>query len=140
MTDLEKVRQWLLSYPKWEEGGLLYIDYTDAVPGNAGLYPSGLEMVSRREDVLGNVTVQNRYHFALYRVVTGQEDNTQNAQWLMEFQQWVQSQSVAGLAPQFGDEPARERMRAEKGKLKEASQTGTGTYMVTLTAEFIKHY
>ena len=38
MTDLEKVRQWLLSYPKWEEGGVLYVDHTDAVPGNGGLY------------------------------------------------------------------------------------------------------
>ena len=140
MTDLEKVRQWLLGYPAWEEGKLLYIDYTDAVPGNAGLYPNGLEEVSRKTDVLGNVTVQNRYHFALYRVVDGQEDNTENAAWLMAFQKWVQSQSAAGLAPQFGDEPARERIRAEKGKLKEASQTGTGTYVVTLTAEFTNYY
>lgn len=140
MTDLEKVQAWLLTYPQWEEGKLLYVDYTDAVPGNTGLYPGGLEEVSRKSDVLGNVTVQNRYHFALYRVVTAAEDNAANAQWLMEFQKWVQGQSAAGLAPQFGDEPARERIRAEKGKLKEVSQTGTGTYVVTLTAEFVKYY
>ena len=140
MTDLEKVQQWLLTYPQWEEGGLLYVDYTDAVPGNAGLYPNGLEEISRKTDVLGNVTVQNRYHFALYRVVTATEDNTGSAQWLLEFQKWVQSQSAAGLAPQFGDEPAQEWIRAEKGKLKEVSQTGTGTYVVTLTAEFVKYY
>ena len=40
MTDLEKVKNWLLTFPQWEEGGQLYVDYTDAVPGNAGLYPA----------------------------------------------------------------------------------------------------
>lgn len=140
MTDLEKVRQWLLTYPQWDAGGLLYIDYTDAVPGNLGLYPTGLEEISHREDVLGGITVKNRYHFALYRVAARQEDNTQDALWLLEFQKWVQSQSAAGLAPTFGDEPKQERLRAEKGKLKEVSQTGTGTYVVTLTAEFVKYY
>jgi len=139
MTDLEKLRQWLVTYPKWDEAQL-HIDYTDALPGNLGLYPAGLEEVSRREDVLGGITVKNRYHFALYRVAAKQEDNEANALWLLEFQKWVQSQSTAGLAPHFGDEPKQERLRAEKGKLKEASQTGTGIYVVTLTAEFIKYY
>lgn len=139
MTDLEKLRQWLTTYPKWEEGKL-HVDYTDALPGNLGLYPAGLEEVSRREDVLGGIMVRNRYHFALYRVAARREDNEENAQWLLEFQKWVQSQSAAGLAPRFGDESNQERLRAEKGKLKEASQTGTGTYTVTLTAEFIKYY
>ena len=138
MTDLEKVRQWLLSYPKWEEGGVLYVDHTDAVPGNGGLYPLGLEELSCREDLLGNVTVQCRLRFTFYRVTAGQDQT--HAQWLLDFQQWVQQQSAAGLAPKFGDERHKERLRAEKGKLSEASQTGTGTYAVTLTAEFIKYY
>ena len=140
MTDLEKVRQWVQTFPKWEEGNLLYIDYTGAVPGNAGLFPVGLEEVSRTEDVLGNVAVHCRYQFSLYRVTTGQEDNTANAQWLMAFQDWVREQSVQRLAPAFGDEPSRERIRAEKGRLKDGSQTGTGVYAVQITAEFMKHY
>lgn len=139
MTDLEKMRQWLITYPKWDEG-LLHIDYTDALPGNLGLFPTGLEEVSRREDVLGNIAVKNRYHFALYRVDARQENNEENALWLLDFQNWVQNQSAAGIAPHFGDEPAQERLWAEKGKLKEAAQTGTGIYAVTLTAEFVKYY
>ena len=140
MTDLEKVRQWLLTYPRWGEDCQLYVDYTNAAPDNAGLYPAGLEEISRREDVLGNVTLYCRYHFVLHRLVTGQQDNGEHARWLMAFQDWVQRQSAQHLAPVFGDEPARERIRAEKGKLKEASQTGTATYTVNLTAEFIKKY
>lgn len=140
MDDLEKVRQWVQTFPMWEEGNLLYIDYTGAVPGNTGLYPMGMELVSLQEDILGGITAQCRYRFSLYRVTTGQEDNTRNAAWLMEFQNWVLQQSLQDLAPTFGDEPARERIRAEKGKLKDASQSGTGVYAVELIAEFEKKY
>lgn len=139
MNHLEMLRQWLLTYPNWGESGPLYVDYTDCVPG-AGLFPAGLEELSRQEDVLGNVTVKCRYHFALYRVSAAQEDRAGEAQWLLGFQQWVQQQSVAGLAPQFGDVPGAERLRAQKGKLKEASQTGLATYVVTLIADFTKIY
>lgn len=139
MSDLEKLRQWLLTYPQWEEGGPMYIDYTDAVPG-LGLYPAGLEELSRQEDVLGNVTVKCRYHFALYRRTAAQEDKTKDAQWLLEFQRWVQQQSIMGLAPRFGDMPGAEQIRAQKGKLKEASQAGMATYAVTITADFTKIY
>ena len=138
MDELEKVRRWVQTFPQWEEQ--LHIDYTGAVPGNAGLFPVGMEEVGRREDVLGNVTVSCRCRFSLYRVTTGQGDNTHNAQWLLDFQNWIQAQSAAHLAPAFGDEPAREQIRAEKGRLKNASQTGTGIYAVELTAEFVKKY
>lgn len=140
MRDLEKLRQWVMSFPRWEDESLLYIDYTGAVPGNVGLYPAGLEEVSRTEDVLGNVTVLCRYRFSLYRVSSGQEDGTINALWLMDFQNWVRDQSLRGLAPAFGDDPAKEQIRAEKGRLKNGSQTGTGVYCVELTAEFVKVY
>lgn len=140
MDDLEKLRQWVQTFPQWEEGNLLYCDYTGAVPGNTGLFPLGMEELYRKTDILGNTTARCRYRFSLYRVTTGQEDNAVNAAWLMAFQRWVQSQSAQGLAPAFGDEPARERIRAEKGRLKETSQTGTGLYTVELIAEFVKIY
>jgi len=138
MDELDKLRQWLLTYPKWDEGGLLYIDYTDGMPGNSGLFPGGLEELSRKTDVLGRVTVRNRYHFALYRVAAGDEDNTENARWLLEFQNWIQRQSVQGKAPVFGDEPSRERICAQKGRLRRDPQTGTSTYSVTLTVDCIR--
>lgn len=139
MNELEKLRKWLLTYPQWGESGLIYVDYTDAVPG-LGLFPAGLEELSRKADVLGNVTVKCRYNFALYRVTAAQEDKTEDAQWLLGLQQWVQQQSIAGLAPQFGNVPGAERLRAQKGKLKEASRAGTATYVVMLTADFTKIY
>ena len=139
MTALEKMTARLQTIPLWKEERL-YADYLDAVPGNAGLYPGGLEEVSRREDVLGHVTVQNRLHFVLYRITPGQQDNGENSRWLLEFKTWVQKQCALGLAPHFGDDPTQEKIRAEQGKLKSASQTGTGKYAVAITAEYVKFY
>ena len=139
MAALEKIAQWLKSFPLWEDNQL-HIDYTGAVPGNSGLYPEGVEEITRREDVLGNVTVQNRLHFTLYRVTKGQQDNEENSQWLLQFQNWVQQQSALGLAPSFGDDPKQEKIQAKQGRLKSASQTGTGKYAVAITAEYVKFY
>lgn len=138
MTDLEKVRQWLLTYPEWED--TLTVDFVEAAPGNAGLFPTGMEEIERQEDILGNVQVHCRYRFILYRQTSGQADGTANAQWLLDFQNWVQKQCAAGQNPHFGDVPGMERMQAQKGSLKAASQVGTGTYSVTLIADFMKKY
>lgn len=140
MTDLEKVTSWLKTYPQWTYAGPLQVDYTHAVPGNIGLFPQGVTQLQRREDITGNVVTKNRYHFVLYRVCAGQRDNSAEAQWLMDFQNWVQSQSVAGLAPQFGDVPEEERIWAETGKLRKSRQTGTAMYAVSLFADFTKVY
>lgn len=139
MTALERVTSWLRTFPLWE-GETLDIDYLGAVPGSAGLFPGGLEEVSWRTDVLGNVMVENRLHFVLCRRTQGQQDNPRCGGWLLELQNWVQQQSAAGLTPKFGDDPGRERIRAEKGKLQSAAQTGTGSYTVDLTVEYVKKY
>ena len=138
MTDLEKLKQWLVTYPGWED--TLAVDFTEAAPGNAGLFPAGLEEIERQEDILGNLQVHCRYRFVLYRKTMGQADGTANAQWLLAFQNWVQQQCAAGQNPHFGDVPDKERMQAQKGSLTASSGVGTVTYAVTLIADFIKKY
>ena len=139
MDILDKVRQWVTGFPLWEEGNLLYIDDMDAVPGSMGFFPGGLEVVSAKANVLGGVKMTCRYHFALYRVGNANGDGA-DARWLAAFQTWVLEQTARGLAPVFGDEPAMERIVAEKGALKDNHQPGTGIYMVKLTATFVKNY
>ena len=139
MTDLEKMVQWLKTYPGWQDMPLT-IDYTEPQPVNGGLFPLGMEILSRREDVLGNAWLHCRSRFTLFRSCSGQADNTENAQWLLDFQNWVLECSALHRTPRFGDVPEREHLHAEKGRLKEASQTGTGLYAVTLTAEYVKKY
>lgn len=139
MTELDRIVSWLHTFPLWGDTELS-VDHVKAVPGNAGLYPQGVEELSRHSDVLGNVTVENRLRLVLYRVSAGQSDSTDAANWLLQLQNWMQSQSAAGRAPRLGDDPAREQIRAEQGKLRNASQSGTGKYAVTITAEYVKQF
>ena len=80
---LEKMETWLQTFPMWEEGCSLQIDHTGAEPGSNGLFPLGMEEMERREDVLGNVKAYCRCRFKLFRVVTAQAGNPENAQWLL---------------------------------------------------------
>lgn len=130
---LDVMKAWLQTYPQWE--GTLQFDYADSVPGNTGLYPKGITELSSREDVLGNRKTRLCWVFTLRRAAVGGQ---KNAQWLLEFQNWVMEQDRLGLAPKFGDEPGNERIRAFEGKLDTHKQVGSAFYTVQLAVEFTK--
>lgn len=144
MSDLEKVRDWLLSYPKIERLQGLGVDYYSAQPNNGSIDPSGLVEISRTTDIIGNTTVKNQYNFALYFVLAkSPEDDvgaTENADWLLDLQKWIQEQSVRKQAPIFGDDPKTETISAQNGKVDAADEEGTGVYSVQLSIEFTKIY
>lgn len=144
MSDLEKVREWLLTYPT--PGPLLdlQVDYYAAQPENTSIAPSGLVEISRKEDILGNVTVQNQYNFALNFIrekpADGDEIATANAEWLMDLQRWIQEQSILKKTPTFGDIPEKEQIKAQNGELAFAYEEGVGEYVVLLSINFTKIY
>lgn len=144
MTALEKIREWIKIYPGCSQLQELSVDYTDEVPANGGVNPSGLLEVSRKRDILGNVTVTNQYSFTLYFVFAKAPGDDvgaeENAQWLMDFQDWVQSQSITGKAPVFGDAPRQETIKAQNGSLFTADSEGTAVYSAQLSVKFIKRY
>ena len=144
MSDLDKIRKWLLTYPEIGRLQGLNIDYYSEQPDNSSIAPSGLVEISRTEDILGNVTVQNQYNFGLYFVmIKAPEDDvgaTENADWLMEFQRWVQEQSIRRLVPVFGDDPRSETVKAQNGVNEYADREGTGIYVVQLSINFTKIY
>lgn len=144
MSDLEKVREWLLTYPKPEPLLGLQVDYYAAEPENSSIAPSGLVEISRREDILGNVTVKNQYNFALHFMLLKPADGdaiaTANAEWLMDLQRWVQEQSILNQTPTFGDVPNQEWIKAQNGELTWADEDGTGVYTVLLSINFTKIY
>ncbi len=90
------------------------------------------------------MTVQNQYNFALYTVMAKSPDEdagaTFNASWLMGFQEWVQEQSILGLAPAFGDDPRKERITAQNGALYAAEDEGTAIYAIRISVTFERHY
>lgn len=142
MSALDRIRAWIAAYPGHEALGAFAVDYTDRVPENGGIFPSGLIEISRTEDILGNVEIRNQYNFGLYYVfekAPGDDVGAAfNADWVMDFQEWVQEQSARGLAPAFGDKTTA--ARAQNGVLYAADEEGTATYMVQLSVEFIKRY
>lgn len=145
MSDLEKLQDWIQSFPGAERISNWKIDYTDQIPGTFGMFPTGLIEISRKEDVLGNVTVRNQYNFALYLQMykaPGDEIGAlYNADWVIDFQRWVQEQSILRKAPTFGNHNTRaETITASNGALLDASEEGTALYMVQLTATFENYY
>ena len=139
MTALEIMKNWLRSFPLWDDRKLC-VDYTDGIPEHCGLFCRGLEEVSRKEDVLGGVETVNRAHFVLHHLGNHPLDNAQHANWLLQLQTWIQQQSAKAEAPVFGDVPQRERIWAENGRLQDVRQTGTARHTAVITAEFIKLY
>lgn len=144
MTALEKVRDWIATYPGYSALDGLSVDYTDAKPDNGGLMPGGLTEISRTEDILGNIVVTNQYSFSLYFLFAkspGDDIGAEaNAEWLLAFQDWVQEQSIRRAAPVFGDDARKETIKAQNGTLIGADEEGTACYTVQLTAQFIKKY
>ena len=144
MTALEKIRGFIRQYPGADIFRDFHVDYTDQIPMNGGVFPSGLTEVSRSRDILGNVTIVNQYNFGLYYVFEKSPGDdagaAENADWVMDFQEWVQEQSVSGAAPIFGDDPKGETITAQNGVLYGADKEGTAMYMVQLTVTFIKKY
>ena len=128
MEQLEQLKRWVMAFPQWGEGALT-VDITGAQPGNTGLFPLGVELLESREDLLGFRQNRLRQSFLLRRTAARGMDA---AAWLLSFQQWVASN--AATAPQFG---ARQTLRAEKGRLIAAAQTGLGTYEVRLIFEYL---
>ncbi len=144
MTALEKVKDWLGNYPGFDILSTFQVDYTSEVPGCGGLFPAGLVELGRRRDILGNTTVENQYNFALYYVfekAPGDETGAAgNAAWVMDFQEWVQEQSVCGAVPRFGNTSTRETAKAENGTLYEVDGEGTALYSVQLSIRFEKRF
>ena len=94
MTDLECLIEWLKTYDGYDILGSCQVDYTDQIPNQGFVFPQGLVEVERREDILGNVTLTDRYNFGLYFTFEkALQDDTAaraNASWVMDFQRWVQ--------------------------------------------------
>ena len=142
MTAQEKLRNWISTFPDYDILAVLNVDYTDQIPNNGGLFPSGLVEVSRKQDILGNSEIANQYNFGLYCVFEkppgDDAASTINADWVSAFQEWVQDQSARRLAPVFGDDPMTEKITAQNGMLYQAEAEGLATYMVQITVECTK--
>lgn len=144
-SDLDRLRDWLATYPGYDILHNMLVDYIDEIPGAASLMPAGLVEISRTEDILGNVTTQNQYNFGLYLALEKSPGDdiasTYNAGWVLDFQRWVQAQSVTHVAPTFGNvDQHQEAIKAQNGALLDTDEKGVAVYIVQLSAEFKVKY
>lgn len=141
MTDLERIKAWISTYPATTALQSLVIDYY-APQGDKEISPAGLMELSRTESVTGAVTVENRYSFGLYYTLSAgtQEEADANTQWVLGFQNWIQQQGITKQAPVFGDEGETERIYAHGGSRYAVSEDGITTYLLQLTIDFKKIY
>ena len=110
-------------------------------PDTGGLWPRGVRVLQRREDVAGGVTLRCRAEFLLRLCLPlPPGDGVQaarNAGRLLALQAWVAAESAACRAPVFGAGlPQSESLGAEDGRLERADTGGTARYSLTLRAEY----
>lgn len=142
MTPLDQMRAWIATFPGFDFlANGFHVDYTDQIPANNGVLPSGLVEIERKRDILGRTSALNQYHFGLYRALGSAYalGTTPGVDRVPEFRAWVQEQSVRGLTPRFGDEPGQEKMTAQDGALYNTNE-GAAIYLVRLSAQHKKNY
>ena len=144
MSDLNRIREWINTFPQIDRLKGLNVDYYSTQLDNSSIAPSGLQEISRKTDILGNTIVKNQYNFSIEFVMTKSPGDDigaeENADWLLKFQRWVQEQSIRKLVPTFGDEPLTETIKAQNGTNTYADIEGNGVYTVLLSITFTKKY
>lgn len=142
MTKLEKIKTVINGYEGFAILDNFRIDYTDALPANAGLFPAGLVELERDTDILGNTEVQNQLNFALYVVLNkaaGDDELAEiNADWLIDFAEYIQDINIKHQHPAFGDYPESEVIIASDGHLYDSTDEGLGLYVIEISVRYTK--
>ena len=131
MEQINAIKNLLQAFPLWGEQ-VLTVDVKGAQPDTCALFPLGLQVLSQKEDVLGNTVRRLRQTFLLRRVACIGESA---AAWLMQLQAWLLTQPLNHLEPVFGSSL---RLWAQGGHLTGGKQPGTGIYEVKIFAEYEK--
>lgn len=125
---IEKIRNCIAAYPPFRD----FVFTAEALgpgPGQAALICKGREVISRKQDILGSETRRVRLHFVLL-LNTAKDplaDAPALAQTLLEFGAWLPEH-----APILGED---QTVRAEKGRLAAASDTGIARYETQVVFE-----
>lgn len=142
MSVVKTVKDWISTYPGYATLEDMQVDFFDPLPNNGSIAPSGMMEISRSEDILGNITVQNQYNFALYFVFYKPPDENEqaetNADWILDFQEWVQEQDIKKKVPTFGKQTIS--ILAQNGMPYAADEEGIGIYTVQLTINYKKEF
>ena len=123
----------------------LRVEDAGPAPGTGGLWPRGVTVLTRKENLLGGVSLRCRAEFLLRLCLPlppGDDARAvHNAGRLLALQSWVASKSAAHALPAFGSGlPEGETLRAQDGRLETADAGGTARYTIRLLAEYTEVY
>lgn len=127
MEVLTALKTLLCAYPQWGDQPL-DTNRLDHSPQACGLFPLGLQVRRRREDVQGNVVLQLRESFLLRRAACAEEAG---AQWLMALEHWLLHQTLGDVGEQV-------RITPTGGRLVTGKQPGTGIYELKIHVDYEK--
>lgn len=123
----------------------LRVEDAGPAPGTGGLWPRGVTVLTRKENLLGSVSLRCRAEFLLRLCLPlppGDDARAvRNAGRLLALQSWVAAKSAAHALPAFGNGlPEGETLRAQDGRLETADAGGTARYTIRLLAEYTEVY
>ena len=138
------LREWLSVCPYLDDfSGGQHIDWIGPTAGNYGIAPVGCSVIEETYDIQENCCLVKQYNAVLYARNWTVDDvvRLENADFLDNFQRWVEEQQHMGLTPKFGDNPDDEVISAENGMLFELAEDGqTGIYQIQLSVTYEKYY
>lgn len=131
-TILHDLSAWLTAAPSLADITLT-TDELSPCPGQGGLYPQGVTVTRRTENLWGGQTRQCRAEFLL-RLVLPAATAAANADRVTALQDWVNARRDH---PRLGNaDLSRETLTASEGRLEQTDAEGTNRYSLRLTAEF----
>lgn len=130
MDELEILIQWLKQCDVLAAVPI-GVDYLDKIPPAASVYPQGMTVLWRKEDVLGRWQARYRLRCTVSVRVAKSADGYDAARAWLELQKWVQLHP----APALGEEQIS---HMEQGRLAKENGDGTAVYRAVLTVEYTK--
>lgn len=135
---LEQLRQWLESWPGWDQSPAIAIDGLDLAGGAVSLRPGGASETSFRGNILGGGELSTSYRFWLeLRMEKPLGDpgaGMQNAALLLALQDWVNVENARHRIPTLF-ENGHQSLRATGSALQQAGPDGLARYRMELVVE-----
>lgn len=142
MSRIEQVREFVAKCPFLDDlTDGIHINWLDTNAADYGIIPTGESVISRDEDILGNVVITKQYNYGLVanRFTIDDVIRLENSGFLEDFTDWIDEQSQKRTFPFLGDVPEEESVTAQNGMLFQKSPNGqTGQYQIQVNHIFQK--
>jgi hypothetical protein len=142
MSKIKQMREFIATCPHLNVlADNIHVDWTADKPTNYGIMPTGETIVSRKSNVIGDVTYHKQYNCSIFARFTTANDamRIENCDFFDDFTEWLEEQDTNGTPPRFSDEEFihEEYITAQSGFLYEMEKSGDrGTYQIQVQVNY----